>query len=130
MKRSTDRILTTHAGRIPNPSNMAEVQQAKASGDQPKIDEVVTTGIIESIKRQVDLKNDIHSDGEFWKGRDEAYFSSRTTGVESQPTWKASSRASSSAMATRHRHLHSIHVPGPFPLTLPTAMGTHRAISH
>ena len=84
MKRSIDRILTTHAGRLPNPTNMAEVQKAKASGDQSKVDEVVTTGIIESIKRQIDLKNDLHSDGEFWKGRDEAYFSSRTTGVESQ----------------------------------------------
>ena len=47
MKRSIDRILTTHAGRLPNPTNMAEVQKAKASGDQSKVDEVVTTGIIE-----------------------------------------------------------------------------------
>ena len=102
MKRSTDRILTTHAGRIPNPSNMAEVQKAKASGDQSKIDEVVTAGIIESIKRQVDLKNDIHSDGEFWKGRDEAYFSSRTTGVESQPITPGKPASMLANMQERH----------------------------
>ena len=102
MKRSTDRILTTHAGRIPNPSNMAEVQNAKASGDQSKIDEVVTAGIIESIKRQIDLKNDIHSDGEFWKGRDEAYFSSRTTGVESLPITPGNPASMLANMQERH----------------------------
>ena len=102
MKRSADRILTTHAGRIPNPSNMAEVQKAKASGDQSKIDEVVTAGIIESIKRQVDLKNDIHSDGEFWKGRDEAYFSSRTTGVESLPITPGKPASMLANMQERH----------------------------
>ena len=84
MKRSTDRILTTHAGRLPNPTNMAEVQKAKASGDQAKIDEVVTAGILEAFARQRELKNDIHSDGEFWKGRDENYFAGRTTGVEAK----------------------------------------------
>lgn len=102
MKRSADRILTTHAGRIPNPSNMAEVQKAKASGDQSKVDEVVTAGIIESIKRQVDLKNDIHSDGEFWKGRDEAYFSSRTTGVESLPIIPGKPASMLANMQERH----------------------------
>ena len=102
MKRSTDRILTTHAGRIPNPSNMAEVQNAKASGDQSKIDEVVTAGIIESLKRQIDLKNDIHSDGEFWKGRDEAYFSSRTTGVESLPITPGNPASMLANMQERH----------------------------
>ena len=33
MKRSTDRILTTHAGRLPNPSNMEEIIAAR-TGDQ------------------------------------------------------------------------------------------------
>jgi len=102
MRRSTDRILTTHAGRLPNPTNMAEVQKAKASGDQAKIDETVTAGILEAFARQKELKNDIHSDGEFWKGRDEAYYAGRTTGVgvrpsgqrsptgTGQPSWKPS----------------------------------------
>ena len=28
LKRSTDRILTTHPGRLPNPDNYAEIMQA------------------------------------------------------------------------------------------------------
>jgi len=40
MKRSTDRILTTHAGRLPDPSNMGEVVAAR-TGDQGKYDELV-----------------------------------------------------------------------------------------
>lgn len=102
MKRSVDRILTTHAGRLPNPSNMAEVQKAKADGDQAKHDELVKAGIVESIRRQVDLKNDIHSDGEFWKGRDEAYYSSRTTGVEAQPVTPDKPASMLAHMQERH----------------------------
>ncbi len=102
MKRSTDRILTTHAGRLPNPTNMAEVQKAKASGDQTKIDEVVTAGILEAFARQRELKNDIHSDGEFWKGRDENYFAGRTTGVEAKPVTPDNPASMLANMQERH----------------------------
>ena len=102
MKRSTDRILTTHAGRLPNPTNMADVQKAKASGDQAKIDEVVTAGILEAFARQRELKNDIHSDGEFWKGRDESYFAGRTTGVEAKPVTPDNPASMLANMQERH----------------------------
>ena len=55
MKRSTDRILTTHAGRLPNPSNMREVVAAR-SDDQAKHDELVTSGVAEMVRKQVELK--------------------------------------------------------------------------
>ena len=32
MKRSTDRILTTHAGSLPRPGDLLELIQAKATG--------------------------------------------------------------------------------------------------
>ncbi len=102
MKRSTDRILTTHAGKLPNPTNMAEVQKAKASGDQAKIDDVVTAGILEAFVRQRELKNDIHSDGEFWKGRDETYFAGRTTGVEAKPVTPDNPASMLANMQERH----------------------------
>ena len=102
MRRSTDRILTTHAGRLPNPTNMAEVQKAKASGDQVKIDETVTAGILEAFARQKELKNDIHSDGEFWKGRDEAYYAGRTTGVKAQPVTPNKPASMLANMQERH----------------------------
>ena len=84
MKRSTDRILTTHAGRLPDPSNMGEVVAAR-TGDQGKYDELVKAGIVEMVGKQVELKNDILSDGEFWKTRGQGYFDSRLTGVELLP---------------------------------------------
>ena len=92
MRRSTDRILTTHAGRLPDPSNMGEVVAAR-TGDQGKHDELVRSGVAEMVRKQADLKNDLHSDGEFWKARDQRYFDSRTTGVEmlsataEKPAW-------------------------------------------
>lgn len=84
MKRSTDRILTTHAGRLPNPSNMSEIVAAR-TGDQGKYDELVKSGVAEMVSKQIELENDIHSDGEFWKARDQRYYDGRTTGVEMIP---------------------------------------------
>jgi len=85
MKRSTERILTTHAGRLPNPDNIVAIQQARASGDQATFDRLVKAGVTDSVRKQMGLRNDIHSDGEFWKARDEQYYNSRVTGVEMQP---------------------------------------------
>jgi 5-methyltetrahydropteroyltriglutamate--homocysteine methyltransferase len=85
MQRSTERILTTHAGRLPNPDNIAAIQQARADGDQATFDRLVKAGIADRVRKQIELRNDIHSDGEFWKARDEQYYNSRVTGVDMQP---------------------------------------------
>jgi len=85
MKRSTERILTTHAGRLPNPDNIAAIQQAHATADQATFDQLVQAGVADRVRKQMELRNDIHSDGEFWKARDEHYYTSRVTGVEMQP---------------------------------------------
>jgi 5-methyltetrahydropteroyltriglutamate--homocysteine methyltransferase len=82
MHRNTDRILTTHPGRLPNPSNFAEVQAARNSGDRAKLAELVKPGIQEMIRRQKEIGIDIMSDGEFWKGRDQRYYDSRVTGIK------------------------------------------------
>ena len=84
MKRSEGRILTTHAGRLPNPTHMREILAARAD-DPNKFDELVKKGVAEMVRKQVELKNDIHSDGEFWKARDQMYYDSRATGVTMQP---------------------------------------------
>ncbi|MDE2900547.1 MAG: hypothetical protein OXN15_05920, partial [Chloroflexota bacterium] len=102
MKRSTDRILTTHAGRLPNPSNMESIRAARAAGDQARADALVKEGIQEAIRRQIDLKNDIHSDGEFWKGRDQAYFDARASGITSRPAEPEEPITMLNTMAERH----------------------------
>ena len=82
MKRSTERILTTHAGRLPNPDNIAKIMKARADSDQAAFDRLMLAGVADRVRKQMELHNDIHSDGEFWKARDEIYFNSRVNGVE------------------------------------------------
>jgi 5-methyltetrahydropteroyltriglutamate--homocysteine methyltransferase len=85
MKRSTDRILTTHPGRLPNPDNQGEIVRARDSGDQQKFDELVKNSIADMVRRQKQIGIDIMSDGEFWKARDQKYFASRASGIETRP---------------------------------------------
>src|SRR5579864_3323843 len=85
LKRSTDRILTTHPGRLPNPSNYADVMQARRSGDQQQFDEQTQSGIGEMVRRQREIGIDILSDGEFWKGRDQQWYDDRCSGVTVRP---------------------------------------------
>ena len=84
MKRSEGRILTTHSGRLPNPTNIREILTARAD-DSEKFDALMKGGVADMVRKQVELKNDIHSDGEFWKVRDQMYYDSRATGVEMKP---------------------------------------------
>ena len=84
MKRSTNRILTTHGGRMPNPSNIQEFQKAKADGEQKRMDEAMKNGIAEVVRKQVDVDVDVLCDGEFWKARDKKYWE-RFSGVELRP---------------------------------------------
>jgi 5-methyltetrahydropteroyltriglutamate--homocysteine methyltransferase len=83
--RSTDRILTTHPGRLPNPENYAAVMQARRSGDAKRFDELVGDGIQEMIRRQREIGLDILSDGEFWKVRDQHWYDDRCSGVTVRP---------------------------------------------
>ena len=85
MQRSTDRILTTHPGRLPNPDNYAEVMQARRGGDQQRFDELVSAGIQDMIRRQREIGIDILSDGEFWKVRDQRWYDDRCSGVTVRP---------------------------------------------
>lgn len=85
MQRSTDRILTTHPGRLPNPGNQAEALAARAAGDQQAFDAQVREGIAEMVCRQREIGVDLLSDGEFWKVRDQRYYDSRASGIETRP---------------------------------------------
>jgi 5-methyltetrahydropteroyltriglutamate--homocysteine methyltransferase len=82
MKRSDGRILTTHPGRLPDPPVRDEVMQARSSGDRKRFDELLKAGAVEMFARQRAAGIDLMSDGEFWKARDQLYYSSRATGVE------------------------------------------------
>jgi hypothetical protein len=58
MKHSEGRILTTHSGRLPNPTNMREILAARAD-DPEQFDELMKGGVAAIVRKQVELKNDI-----------------------------------------------------------------------
>ena len=70
---------------MPNPTNIGDIMEARAGDDREKFDALVTAGVAGLVRKQLELKNDIHSDGEFWKARDEKYYSSRSTGIDMKP---------------------------------------------
>jgi 5-methyltetrahydropteroyltriglutamate--homocysteine methyltransferase len=84
MQRGSERILTTHPGRLPDPENQAEIMKARREG-AANFDALVQAGIAEIVRRQKQIGIDIMSDGEFWKARDQRYFDSRASGIETRP---------------------------------------------
>ncbi|MPZ55377.1 MAG: hypothetical protein GEU91_02540 [Rhizobiales bacterium] len=70
MKRSTDRILTTHVGSLIRPDALIEFMHAKEAGkpfDQAAYEECLTDSVATVVKQQADIGVDVISDGEFGK---------------------------------------------------------------
>jgi 5-methyltetrahydropteroyltriglutamate--homocysteine methyltransferase len=84
MKRSTDRILTTHAGSLARPPDLLDMLRAKAS-DQPYDPEAlagrVRTAVAEVVRKQIDAGVDVVSDGEEGKPGFANYVKDRLTGI-------------------------------------------------
>jgi 5-methyltetrahydropteroyltriglutamate--homocysteine methyltransferase len=84
MKRSSDRIRTTHAGRLPVPPGCEGLPIRLFRGE--KIEPaVIDAGIDEVVRKQLDRGIDCIGDGEFWKVRNFAYLSRHFTGIETRP---------------------------------------------
>ena len=70
MKRSTDRILTTHAGSLSRPADLIAINKARASGeskDDAAYAKTLATAVAGVVKKQHDVGIDIPDDGEFGK---------------------------------------------------------------
>jgi 5-methyltetrahydropteroyltriglutamate--homocysteine methyltransferase len=70
MKRSTDRILTSHAGSLPRPEALIEVNQAKLEGrafDERTYEERLSRAVGDICRTQAGLGIDVVNDGEFGK---------------------------------------------------------------
>jgi 5-methyltetrahydropteroyltriglutamate--homocysteine methyltransferase len=85
VKRSTDRILTTHPGRLPDPPGRDAVMEAREKGDRAAFDRLVKEGIGVMLRKQREIGIDLMSDGEFWKARDGIYYMGRASGIEAKP---------------------------------------------
>ncbi len=85
MKRSTERILTTHVGSLPRPQEVADLLFAQDRGedyDAAQFDEVMRRAVADVVKKQAESGIDIVSDGEMSKISYATYIRHRLTGFE------------------------------------------------
>lgn len=88
MKRSTERILTTHAGSLPQPDDLKEMVVAKNNGrpyDQEALTRRVRSAVAEVVRKQVDCGLDIVNDGELGKANFSRYVRERLGGFVERP---------------------------------------------
>ncbi len=83
MKRSTDRVLTTHTGSLPRPMDLARMLEAKDSGeavDEADLAQRARDAVAEAVRKQVEAGIDVVSDGEQGKVGYSTYPRHRLTG--------------------------------------------------
>jgi len=85
LKRSTDRILTTHTGSLPLPESVRRSLAAKRRGeayDQAVLDAALTSGIGAVVRQQIEVGVHIIDDGELSKTSWNDYVVHRVSGLE------------------------------------------------
>jgi 5-methyltetrahydropteroyltriglutamate--homocysteine methyltransferase len=89
MKRSTDRILTTHVGSLIRPPRLQQLLRARQKGDgfdQTSYDQCLTESVADVVQAQADTGIDVVSDGEFGKSISwSQYVLDRLSGFERRP---------------------------------------------
>jgi len=89
MKRSTDRILTTHVGSLIRPPELQEFLRAVQGGkpyDEKAYQQCLTDSVAAVVKQQADTGIDVPSDGEFGKSISWAQYAlTRLSGFERRP---------------------------------------------
>jgi len=101
MKRSTDRILTTHVGSLSRPDALVQVLAAKERGqpyDREAYTRLVREAVTDVVSRQTDTGVDVVTDGEQGKASFFGYIVERFTGFErhrASPGQDGSTRAAS-----------------------------------
>ena len=102
MKRSTDRILTTHVGSLIRPPKLQEFLRARQTGngfEQKAFDQCLTASVADIVRRQAEAGIDVVSDGEFGKSISwSQYALERLSGFERRPVG-----AGSQSVPARHR---------------------------
>ncbi len=88
MKRSSDRILATHAGRLDGPPELRQLSRAVMTGRSSDLDAImpyVRGAMTQIVRQQVEAGIDIVSDGELGKlGFGLAYYGRRLSGLGSR----------------------------------------------
>ncbi len=83
MRRSTERILTTHTGSLPRPDDLVPMLYAKESGelrDEAAFEARVQTAVAEIVRQQSAAGIDVINDGEVSKASYTTYVRNRLSG--------------------------------------------------
>src|SRR5260370_41847576 len=89
MKRSTERILTTHAGSLPRPPEILQLVEGR---DQREVlghagaSELIDQAVKATGHRQVEVGIDVPSDGEVGRVGFSAYATHQLTGFDGPPS--------------------------------------------
>ncbi|HUK01301.1 MAG TPA: cobalamin-independent methionine synthase II family protein [Steroidobacteraceae bacterium] len=84
MKRSEDRILTTHVGSIPRPQSLLELSNVRTGPpqDQAEYDRRLRIAVVDVVEQQAAVGLDIINDGEYGKESWANYILKRLSGFE------------------------------------------------
>jgi 5-methyltetrahydropteroyltriglutamate--homocysteine methyltransferase len=89
MKRSDERILTTHVGSLIRPADLQDFLRAKQAGkpyDEPVYQKCLGSSVAAIVRRQAQAGIDVVSDGEFGKSISWAQYAlERLSGFERRP---------------------------------------------
>src|SRR5262245_14595490 len=88
MQRSTDRILTTHAGSLVRTREIIEGMKARTlmqAYDQEGFAADIRAGIAGVVRQQVETGIDIPNDGEFARAGCHCYIHERLGGLQPRP---------------------------------------------
>ena len=100
----TDRILTTHAGSLPRPDDLAEMIWARLDGqdvDDAALESRVQTAVKDVVQKQRDAGIDIVSDGELSKTGFSTYVGDRFSGFAGRSEFQADDVADFPNLAMR-----------------------------
>jgi 5-methyltetrahydropteroyltriglutamate--homocysteine methyltransferase len=82
MKRSTDRIVTTHAGSLPRPADWLAMTREGAARDAAALAARGRIAVADIVRKQVEIGIDVISDGEQGKPSFVSYVNERLAGFE------------------------------------------------
>jgi 5-methyltetrahydropteroyltriglutamate--homocysteine methyltransferase len=104
MPRSSDHIVTTHAGSLPRPDDVVELIWSGIEGqevDQAALDERLDRAVPEIVQKQRDAGVEVVSDGELSKPGFSNYINDRFTGFEGRAEFQADDVADYPNLAMR-----------------------------
>ena len=84
MRRSTDRVLTTHVGALERPPELARTLAEQGQWAPAALGQL-SAGVADVVKRQLEVGLDVINDGEFGKTMWSQYIRDRLDGLEARP---------------------------------------------